>query len=127
MSILCFSAEDVSHVNGRAAKYVVNDSDSLTGHDNYAFESELSGQDNYGYDPGYSSERSPEEEEGPPLFCHASQRKGIAAPESYSAQHDRRSLKLTPGHVVTTRELMKLFPFINEGKENHCTLKDMHR
>lgn len=107
--------EDVSHVNGRAAKYVVSDSDSLGGHDNYAFESELSGQDNYGYDPGYSSERSPEDEEGPPLFCHAAQRKSGAASESHSTLQDHLPLKLAPGQVVTTQELMKLFPFINEG------------
>nr|XP_045625779.1 tyrosine-protein phosphatase non-receptor type 13-like isoform X1 [Procambarus clarkii] len=104
--------EDVNTVSGRAAKYVVDDSNGLGGHDNYAFDSDLTGQDNYGYDPGYSSERSPEEEEGPPLYCHSTLENSDA--ESHVIQ-DHRSLKLPSGQILTTHELMKLFPFINEG------------
>ncbi|XP_042216152.1 multiple PDZ domain protein-like isoform X2 [Homarus americanus] len=111
--------EDVSHVSGRAAKYVVSGSNSLGGHDNFGFDSELSGQDNYGYDPGYSSERSPEEEEGPPLYCHSSQdsnnSSGSEKHHGIQQQEHHRSLKLPSGQILTTHELMKLFPFINEG------------
>lgn len=107
-------AEDVNPVSGRAAKYVVSDANGLGGHDNYAFESELSGQDNYGYDPGYSSERSPEEEEGPPLYCHSSGENKTDA-DRHMMQQDHRFHKVPTGQILTTPELMKLFPFINEG------------
>lgn len=112
-------------MSGRAAKYVVSDSNGLAGHDNYAFDSDLTGQDNYGYDPGYSSERSPEEEEGPPLFCHdtsssnSSQREsreGSSEVESHVTHTDHSSLGLAPGQLLATHELMKLLPFITEGE-----------
>ncbi|XP_068207308.1 uncharacterized protein [Palaemon carinicauda] len=113
-------SEEVNHASGRAAKYMVNDTGNLSGLDNFGFDNEIIGQDNYGYDPGYSSERSPEEEEGPPLYYRKAQKErqnralGVGGSSS-SGGHDRRSLKVGPGEIVTTKELMKLFPFITEG------------
>ncbi|XP_064081867.1 uncharacterized protein LOC135198224 [Macrobrachium nipponense] len=109
--------EERHHASGRAAKYMVSDTSNLGGGlDNFAFDNEIIGQDNYGYDPGYSSERSPEEEEGPPLYYRkALKERQNRALGSSGSGHDRRSLKVGPGEIITTKELMKLFPFISEG------------
>lgn len=110
--------EEGRPVGGRAAKYVVHDDHQLgIGHDNYAFDSETSGQDIYGYDPGYSSERSPEEEERPPLF-HVGNRDSEAEEEEEEDDEELQqsnTLRLHPGHCLTKEDLMKLLPFINEG------------
>lgn len=110
-------------MSGRAAKYMVTESGDLAGHDNYAFDHDiLSGQDNYGYDPGYSSERSPEDEEGPPLYCSssspASSSATVAAQRERSPREprDRNSLKVAPGEIINTLEVMRLVPFISESK-----------
>lgn len=110
-------------MSGRAGKYVVTESGDLAGHDNYAFDHDiLSGQDNYGYDPGYSSERSPEDEEGPPLYCSssspASSSAAVAAQRERSPREprDRNSLKVAPGEIINTLEVMRLVPFITESK-----------
>ncbi|XP_045129393.1 mucin-5AC-like [Portunus trituberculatus] len=112
--------EEGRPVGGRAAKYVVHDDHPLgMGHDNYAFDSETSGQDIYSYDPGYSSERSPEDEERPPLF-HAENRDSDAEEEDEEDEEDDEqlqstNLRLHPGHCLSKEDLMKLLPFINEG------------
>lgn len=121
------SSED--HVSGRAGKYVVTESGDLAGHDNYAFDHDiLSGQDNYGYDPGYSSERSPEDEEGPPLYCSssspASSSAAVAAQRERSPREprDRNSLKVAPGEIINTLEVMRLVPFITESTTFQVTV-----
>lgn len=137
----------MGQVSGRAAKYVVrSESDhhhhhhhhrtQNGGHHNFAFEGDLlagPGQDNFGYDPGYSSERSPEEEEigpldefGPPsLYYHhqAGSCGGEGEDEDTSSSDDeeevmrwRKESRLVPGQILDTQELSKLFTFINEGK-----------
>ncbi|XP_063845272.1 tyrosine-protein phosphatase non-receptor type 13-like isoform X2 [Scylla paramamosain] len=119
--------EEGRPVGGRAAKYVVHDDHQLgMGHDNYAFDSETSGHDIYSYDPGYSSERSPEDEERPPLF-HAENRDSDVEEEEEEEEEDddddddddeqlqSSNLRLHPGHCLSKEDLMKLLPFINEG------------
>ena len=113
-------------MGGRAAKYVVHDDHQLgMGHDNYAFDSETSGHDIYGYDPGYSSEKSPEEER-PPRFHGGNgdsededeeeEEEEDDEEEEEEARHQSNTLRLLPGHCLTKEDLMKLLPFINEGE-----------
>ena len=118
---VCFLTEEGRPVGGRAAKYVVHDDHQLgMGHDNYAFDSETSGQDIYSYDPGYSSERSPEDEERPPLFHAENRDSDIEEEEDDDDDDDEQlqstNLRLHPGHCLSKEDLMKLLPFINEGK-----------
>ncbi|KAK7007471.1 hypothetical protein SK128_011795 [Halocaridina rubra] len=109
-------SEDISHVSRRAAKYLVSQPNSVGLENNYAYNHEFGGQDNYGYDPGYSSERSPEDEEGPPLYYRKAQkeRENRAVHEG-SSSRDTRSLQVGPGENISVMELMRMFPFISEG------------
>lgn len=84
-----------------------------TGHVNYAFDREASGKD-YCYDAGYSSERSPEEGDQQLVFPVV---RGEA--EERKKEHEQEEIstfKLQPGHCYTKDDLMKMFPFISEGK-----------
>lgn len=81
-------------------------------HANYAFDSEPSGQD-YCYDPGYSSERSPEEGDQQLVFP------AIGSEDREESDHEQEQIdifRLHPGHCYSKEDLMKMFSFISEGE-----------
>lgn len=102
-------------MDGLKNKYMLRKNHD-TGHINHAFDIEPSGQE-YCYDAGYSSERSPEEGEQK-LFSMGSG--DIINEEEEKEQHQEqtRILRLNPGQCYTKEDLMKMFPFINDGKDS---------
>lgn len=111
---------------GSSSKYLVQESSS-GGEDNYAYEGSPHRdnyvQENYGYDPGYSSERSPEDEEGPPIFRNSSSRSPSSSPQPSERP---ASLMLAPGEVLSTQQLQRLCPFIRESTSFEvCVVKNL--